>query len=62
MHKGKQYVAVQVGLGGVNQARMRDKLVNVPRGGSVWAFALSERSAFDLRTFPADRKTASCTP
>jgi alcohol dehydrogenase (cytochrome c) len=41
-HKGRQYVAVQVGLGGVNQARMRQQLENVPRGGSVWAFALPE--------------------
>ena len=41
-HKGKQYVAIQVGLGGVNQARMRAQLENVPRGGSVWAFALPD--------------------
>jgi alcohol dehydrogenase (cytochrome c) len=41
-HKGRQYVAVQVGLGGVNAARMRQQLENVPRGGSVWAFALPE--------------------
>jgi alcohol dehydrogenase (cytochrome c) len=41
-HKGKQYVAIQSGLGGVNQARMREQLVNVPRGGSVWAFALMD--------------------
>ena len=27
-------------LGGVNQARMRQQLENVPRGGSVWTFAL----------------------
>lgn len=39
-HKGRQYVAIQSGLGGVNQARMRNELANVPRGGSVWAFAL----------------------
>ena len=39
-HKGRQYVAIQSGLGGVNQARMREELKNVPRGGSVWAFAL----------------------
>lgn len=41
-HKGRQYVAVQVGVGGVNVARMRQQLENVPRGGSVWAFALPE--------------------
>jgi alcohol dehydrogenase (cytochrome c) len=41
-HKGRQYVAIQVGLGGVNQARMRNELANVPRGGSVWAFALQD--------------------
>ena len=34
-YKGKQYVAIQVGLGGVNQARMSAQLQNVPRGGSV---------------------------
>ena len=28
--------------GGVNVARMRQQLENVPRGGSVWAFALPE--------------------
>jgi alcohol dehydrogenase (cytochrome c) len=39
-HKGRQYVVIQSGLGGVNQARMRVELANVPRGGSVWAFAL----------------------
>jgi alcohol dehydrogenase (cytochrome c) len=39
-HKGRQYVAVQSGLGGVNVVRMGDALKNVPRGGSVWAFAL----------------------
>jgi alcohol dehydrogenase (cytochrome c) len=39
-HQGRQYVAIQSGLGGVNQARMREQLANVPRGGSVWVFAL----------------------
>ena len=39
-YKGKQYVSVQVGLGGVNVARMGAQLANVPRGGSVWTFAL----------------------
>jgi alcohol dehydrogenase (cytochrome c) len=39
-HKGRQYVAVQSGLGGVNVVRMGEQLKNVPRGGSVWAFAL----------------------
>jgi len=39
-HKGKQYVSIQVGLGGVNVARMGPQLANVPRGGSVWTFAL----------------------
>jgi alcohol dehydrogenase (cytochrome c) len=41
-HNGKQYVTVQVGLGGVNVARMGPQLRNVPRGGSVWTFALME--------------------
>ena len=42
-HKGRQYVVVQSGLGGVNQARMAAELRNVPRGGSVWAFALMDQ-------------------
>ena len=33
-------VSVQVGVGGVNVARMGAQLANVPRGGSVWTFAL----------------------
>jgi len=37
---GRQYVAVQSGVGGVNVLRMGEALRNVPRGGSVWAFAL----------------------
>jgi alcohol dehydrogenase (cytochrome c) len=41
-HKGKQYVSVQVGVGGVNVARMGAQLANVPRGGSVWTFALMD--------------------
>jgi alcohol dehydrogenase (cytochrome c) len=39
-HKGRQYVAIQSGLGGVNVLRMGAALKNVPRGGSVWVFAL----------------------
>ena len=39
-HQGRQYVAIQSGLGGVNVLRMGEALKNVPRGGSVWAFAL----------------------
>jgi len=39
-HKGRQYVAIQSGLGGVNVLRMGEQLKNVPRGGSVWVFAL----------------------
>jgi alcohol dehydrogenase (cytochrome c) len=42
-HKGRQYVVVQSGLGGVNQARMAAELKNIPRGGSVWAFALMDQ-------------------
>jgi alcohol dehydrogenase (cytochrome c) len=41
-HKGRQYVSVQVGIGGVNVARMGPQLANVPRGGSVWTFAVME--------------------
>jgi alcohol dehydrogenase (cytochrome c) len=39
-HQGRQYVAIQSGLGGVNVVRMGEALKNVPRGGSVWVFAL----------------------
>jgi len=39
-HKGRQYVTILSGLGGVNQNRMREQLKNVPPGGSVWTFAL----------------------
>jgi len=39
-YKGRQYVAIQSGLGGVNVLRMAQQLANVPRGGSVWTFAL----------------------
>jgi alcohol dehydrogenase (cytochrome c) len=41
-HKGRQYVSVQVGLGGVNVVRMGQQLANVPRGGSVWTFAVAD--------------------
>ena len=41
-HKGRQYVAIQSGLGGVNVLRMGEQLKNVPRGGSVSAFALMD--------------------
>ena len=33
--QGRQYVAIQSGLGGVNVLRMGEALKNVPRGGSV---------------------------
>lgn len=39
-HKGRQYVTIQSGLGGVNAARQAALLTNIPRGGSVWTFAL----------------------
>ncbi|HET7766999.1 MAG TPA: PQQ-dependent dehydrogenase, methanol/ethanol family [Burkholderiales bacterium] len=39
-YRGRQYVAIQSGIGGVNVLRMGEALKNVPRGGSVWAFAL----------------------
>ena len=42
-HKGRQYVAIQVGLGGVDvRCAWVTALKNVPRGGSVWAFAMPE--------------------
>jgi len=42
-HKGRQYVAIQSGLGGVNVVRMGEQLKNLPRGGSVWVFALMDQ-------------------
>jgi alcohol dehydrogenase (cytochrome c) len=39
-HKGKQYVSVLVGLGGLYGTRNREALKAVPVGGSVWTFAL----------------------
>jgi len=42
-HKGRQYVAIQSGLGGVNVVRMGEQLKNVPRGGSMWVFALMDQ-------------------
>lgn len=39
-HKGKQYVAIQSGLGGTGALRMGDFFRGQPRNGSVWVFAL----------------------
>ncbi len=39
-YKGKQYVTVLSGLGGVYANQAREALKNVPPGGSVWTFAL----------------------
>ena len=39
----ERYVAIQSGLGGVNVVRVGDALKNVPRGGSVWVFALMDQ-------------------
>jgi alcohol dehydrogenase (cytochrome c) len=39
-HKGKQYVTVLSGLGGLFGMRNREYLKGVPVGGSVWTFAL----------------------
>jgi len=41
-HNGRQYVSILSGLGGVNANRQRQLLENVPRGGSVWTFALMD--------------------
>ena len=41
-HNGRQYVTIQSGLGGVNAARQAALLTNIPRGGSVWTFALMD--------------------
>jgi alcohol dehydrogenase (cytochrome c) len=41
--KGKQYVTVTSGVGGVYYERTPDpNLVHVPKGGSLWTFKLSE--------------------
>ena len=39
-HKGKQYVTVLSGLGGLYGINSRQRLPQVPLGGSVWTFAL----------------------
>jgi alcohol dehydrogenase (cytochrome c) len=41
-HKGKQYVTVLSGLGGLYGTRSREALKDVPVGGSVWTFALPD--------------------
>ena len=41
-HKGKQYVTVLSGLGGLYGTRSREALKQVPVGGSVWTFALPD--------------------
>ena len=43
LHNGKQYIAVQSGIGGVNVVRMGPQLKDIPRGGSVWVFALMDK-------------------
>lgn len=39
-HKGRQYVTVLSGIGGMHHRLNRQGLKNVPQGGSVWTFAL----------------------
>jgi alcohol dehydrogenase (cytochrome c) len=39
-HKGKQYVTVASGLGGILATRYASR--KMPTGGSIWTFALSE--------------------
>ena len=41
-YKGRQYVSIQSGFGGVNAARQAALTTNIPRGGSVWTFALMD--------------------
>jgi len=41
-HKGKQYVTVLSGLGGLSGTSGRARLSFVPLGGSVWTFALPD--------------------
>ncbi len=40
-YKGKQYVTVLSGLGGVGRRFIGDVVKSIPNGGSVWTFALS---------------------
>jgi len=42
-YQGKQYIAIQSGIGGVNTVRMGPQLKDIPRGGSVWVFALMDQ-------------------
>lgn len=39
-HKGRQYVTILSGLGGLGKRWLGDAGKNVPNGGSVWTFAL----------------------
>ena len=39
-HKGKQYVTVLSGAGGVWTLLGDERMAQVPAGGSVWTFAL----------------------
>ena len=41
-HKGKQYVTVLSGTGGIGRRWVGPPMKNVPNGGSVWTFALSQ--------------------
>jgi alcohol dehydrogenase (cytochrome c) len=42
-YKGRQYVTVLSGIGGLYWNINREKLKNIPQGGSVWTFALMEQ-------------------
>jgi alcohol dehydrogenase (cytochrome c) len=42
-HKGRQYVAIQSGLGGRKRCAHGEHVKNVPRGGSMWVFALMDQ-------------------
>jgi alcohol dehydrogenase (cytochrome c) len=42
-YKGRQYVTVLSGIGGLYWNINREKLKNIPQGGSVWTFALTEQ-------------------
>ena len=41
-HKGKQYVTVLSGLGGLGVRFAGADIKNVPKGGSVWTFAVPQ--------------------
>ena len=54
-HKGRQYVTVLSGVGGLWWNLARESLKNVPQGGSVWTFALFQERRADVGAARNDR-------